>query len=62
MYGFATIDDTFDYRTVAEIQGKATKHSGRGRISRLLHSKNDREKIVAWQSELDRILQVFNVC
>ena len=54
-------DDTFDPRTVAEIQGKATKHSRRSRVSRFLHSKNDKEKIIAWKSELDRILQVFNV-
>ena len=56
------IDDALDRRTVAEIQGKATKHSRRGRFSRLLHSKNDKEKIAAWKLELDRILQVFNVC
>ena len=55
------INDAFDHRTVAEIQGKATKHSGRGRVSRLLHSKNDKEKIAGWKLELDKILQVFNV-
>ena len=54
-------DDTFDYRTVAKIQGKATKHSGRSQISRLIHAKGDKEKIAAWKVELDRILQVFNV-
>ena len=55
-------DDAFDHRTVGKIQGKATKYSGRGRVSRLIHSKNDKEKIAAWKLELDRILQVFNVC
>ena len=61
MYGLATIDNTFDHRTVAEIQGKATKHTRRSRVSRFLRSKNDKEKIAAWKSELDRILQVFTV-
>jgi len=30
-------------------------------ISRHLHAKNDKEKIAAWKSDLNRILQVFNV-
>ena len=54
-------DDAFDHRTVAKIQEKAAKQSARRRVSRLLHSKNDKEKIAAWKLELDRILQVFNV-
>ena len=54
-------DDAFDHRTVAKIQEKAAKQSGRRRVSRLLHSKNDKEKIAAWKLELDRILQVFTV-
>ena len=54
-------NDTFDRRTVAEIQGKATRHSGRNRASRLLHAWSDKDKIAAWKLELDRILRVFNV-
>jgi hypothetical protein len=61
MYGLGIHRLRVDRRTVAKIQGKATKHSGRGRVSRLVHSKNDKEKIAAWKLELDRILQVFNV-
>ena len=54
-------DDTLYHRTVAEIKGKATKHSGRNRASRFLHARSDKDKIAAWKLELDRILQVFNV-
>jgi len=30
-------------------------------VFRHFHAKNDKEKIVAWKSDLNRILQVFNV-
>ena len=50
-----------DPRTVAEIQGKATEHSGRNRASRFLHASRGKNEITAWKLELDRILQVFNV-
>ena len=46
---------------MAEIQGKVTKRSGRGAVSRFLHAKNDRETIAIWKSDLNRILHVFNV-
>jgi len=49
-------------RTVAEIQRKVIKQSGRNAASRLLHAKNDKETIAAWKSDLDRILRIFNVC
>ena len=49
-------------RTVAEIQGKIIKRSGRHRVSRFLHSRDDKDAIVAWKSDLNRILHVFNVC
>ena len=51
-----------DYRTVAEIQSKVIKQSGRNAASRLFHARNDKETIAAWKSELNRILIVFNVC
>ena len=51
-----------DRRTVAEIQGKVIKQSGRHALSRLFHAKSDKEKIAAWKSDLNRILVVFNVC
>ena len=44
-----------------DIERNAVKKSERRRFSRLLHTKNDKNKIVAWKAELDRILQVFNV-
>ena len=37
------------------------RRSTRGAVSRLLHAKNDKEAITAWKSDLNRILQVFNV-
>jgi hypothetical protein len=46
---------------VAEIQTKVIKQSGRNAVSRLLHAKDDKETIVGWKSELNRILHVFNV-
>jgi len=51
----------FDRRTVAEIQRKVIKKSGRNVVSRLLHAKNDKETIAAWKLDLNRMLHVFNV-
>ena len=50
-----------DRRTVAEIQEKVLKRSGRGSVSRFFHSRDDKDAIVAWKSDLNRILHVFNV-
>jgi hypothetical protein len=47
------------YRRVAEIERKVVKQSNRGSASRLLHVKNDKEKIAAWKLDLNRILHVF---
>ena len=30
-------------------------------VSRHFHAKNDKDKIAAWRSDLNRILQIFNV-
>ena len=46
---------------MAEIQRKVIKQSGRSPASRLLHAKNDKETIIAWKLDLNRILQVFTV-
>jgi hypothetical protein len=51
-----------DCRTVAEIQNKVIKQSGRNAPSRLFHARNDKETIAAWKSELNKILVIFNVC
>ena len=50
-----------DRRTVAAIQEKVLKRGGRGRVSRFFHSKDDKDAIAAWKSDLNRILHVFNV-
>ena len=47
---------------MAEIQRKVIKHGGRNAISRHFHAKNDKETIAAWKLDLNRVLQVFNVC
>jgi len=60
-FGWLTHDDALDCRTVAEIQRKVIKRSGRNAVSRLVHAKNDTETIAAWKLELTRILHVFNV-
>ena len=44
-----------------EIQQRIVKQGKRGAISRHFHAKNDKDKIAAWRSDLNRILQVFNV-
>ena len=55
-------DDAPDHdRAATDIQRDAIKKSERGHVSRLLRTKDDMEKIVAWKLELDRILRVFNV-
>jgi len=46
---------------VAEIEGDITKQGKRNGISRHLHAKSDKEKVAACRSDLDKILQVFNV-
>jgi len=50
-----------DRKTVAEIQKKVVKQSGKHRISRFLHARSDKDTIAGWKSELNRILVVFNV-
>ena len=55
-------DDAPDHaRAATDIERNAVKKSQRGHFSRLLHTKDDKNKIVAWKAELDRILHVFNV-
>jgi len=46
---------------VAEIERKVIKQSKRSAISQYFHAQNDKEQIAAWRSDLNRILQVFNV-
>jgi len=50
-----------DRRTVARIQEKIIEKSGRNLLSRLGNAKNDKETVVTWKLDLNRILIVFNV-
>ena len=50
-----------DHRTVLEIRQGIIKQGKHGVFSRLFHSKNDKEKIAAWKSDLNRALLVFGV-
>ena len=51
-----------DRRTVAGIERKIIKQSERNAVSRLFHSKHDKEDIAAWKLGLNEILHIFNVC
>ena len=59
-YSFAHHD--LDRRAVAEIHEEVVKRSEHHRFLRFLHSRSDKEAIPGWNSKLDRILHVFNVC
>jgi hypothetical protein len=48
-------------RTVAEIERKVKEESKRNVALRLLHAKSDKDKIAGWASDLNKILQIFNV-
>ena len=50
-----------DRRTVEEIQGRVSKRNERVGISRIVHSKNDKDVIAGLKLDLARILHVFNV-
>ena len=43
------------------IEGNIIKQGKRNGISQRLHAKSDKEKVAAWGSDLDKMLQVFNV-
>jgi len=55
-----TIIFRWDGRTVIEIRQNIIKGK-RGIISRVFHSKNDKDVITAWKSDLNGALLVFNV-
>jgi len=46
---------------VADIQKKIVKWAKRNPVSRRFNAKKDKETIVAWRLDLEKILQVFNV-
>jgi hypothetical protein len=47
---------------VVAIQKKLVKWGKRNAVSRRFHAKNNKETIAIWKLDLDKILQVFNVC
>ena len=51
-----------DCRTVADIHKKLVKWGKRNPIFRRFHAKEDTKMIATWRLDLDKILQVFNVC
>ena len=48
-------------RTITEIQRRIIEKGQRNLFSRLAHAKDDKETLASWRSDLNRILQVFNV-
>ena len=54
--------NTFDCRTVAQIQRSAVEQDKRNLLSRIRSRKKDKDAIAAWRSDLDRIVRVFEVC
>ena len=57
----SSIYHDLDRRTVADIQQKVMKRSGRHGVSRFFHSRDDKDAIAAWKSDLNWILRVFDV-
>ena len=55
------LTDALYRRTLAEIQRKVVKQGKRNVASRFVHSKGDKDKIVAWKQDLLGVLNVFNV-
>ena len=53
--------DILDRRTLAEVQRKVNKQGKRNTVSRFLHAKDDKDKIIAWKQDLVRVLNVFTV-
>ena len=48
-------------RTTDEIQRNVIKRGTRNAISRRYHAKDDKEAIITWRLELNKILHVFDV-
>ena len=46
---------------VEEIQKEVRKRSEGRRITRFLRSGNDKDVIAGWNSDMNKLLQVFNV-
>ena len=57
-----SVHDAPDCRTVEEIQNEVKKRNEGHKIARFLRSRNDKDTIAAWNLDLNKLLQVFNVC
>ena len=53
--------DVLNCRTLAEIQRKVDKQGKRNVVVRLVHAKDDKDKIAAWKQDLVRVLNIFTV-
>jgi hypothetical protein len=51
-----------NHRSVADMRRKVDKQSKRNTIFRFILAKGDKDKIIAWNQDLVRVLHVFNVC
>ena len=51
-----------DRRSVTEMQRNVNKQVKRSAVARFFLAKGDKDKIVAWNQDLFRVLHVFNVC
>ena len=52
---------TIYHRSVVEMRRNVSKQGKRSVVLRFILAKGDRDKIVAWNQDLVRILHVFNV-
>ena len=52
---------TVDLRSVVDIQRNVNERGKRSRVLRFILAKSDKDKIVAWNQDLVRVLHVFNV-
>ena len=46
---------------MAQIRESVIELNNRNTISRVFHAKSDHDAVVGWNSDLNRILQIFNV-
>ena len=50
-----------NHRTVVGIERKIVMRGERNVLSRLFHATNDKDTIVGWKQDLNKILHIFNV-
>ena len=60
-WGAIHLPMTIDHRSVVEMQRNVNKQVKRNSVARFFLAKGDKDKIVAWNRDLVRVLHVFNV-